>query len=249
MTLSTSTGIPEGIKKADFVQSLFNTIAQRYDLLNDCISFGMHRQWKQEAVAKLNLQMGDTALDVCTGTGDLLSLLLKTVGSTGKVTGLDFSEEMLKIAHQRYATTLKTTAPTLNLIQGDAMALPFPENTFNASIVSFGLRNVTTIETAVLELVRVVKPGGVVLNLDTCPQVLLPGFDLYFSKIMPFFGKLLAGNQSAYQYLQASSKNFLPPEALQHLFQQCGLEGVTVKRTGFGSVAMVYGKKPLQSHS
>ena len=245
MTVSTTTptGIPEGVKKADFVQSLFNKIAKRYDLLNDCISFGMHRKWKQEAVIRLNLQAGYSALDVCTGTGDLLSLLLKTVGTTGKITGLDFSEEMLAVAHHRYASVLQAKTPALKLVQGDAMALPFADNTFNAGIVSFGLRNVTTVETAVAELVRVVKPGGVVLNLDTCPQVLLLGFDIYFSKVMPFFGKLLAGNQSAYQYLQASSKNFLTPEALQQLFTQCGLETVTVKRTGFGSVAMVYGIK------
>jgi demethylmenaquinone methyltransferase/2-methoxy-6-polyprenyl-1,4-benzoquinol methylase len=243
MTVSTPTGIPEGIKKADFVHALFNAIAKRYDLLNDCISFGMHRKWKQEAVSRLNLQAGDAALDVCTGTGDLLSLLLKTVGTTGSVTGLDFSEEMLAVAQQRYASFVQAKNPALTLVQGDAMALPFADNTFNAGIVSFGLRNVTMVETAVAELVRVVKPGGIVLNLDTCPQVLLPGFDIYFSKVMPFFGKLLAGNQSAYQYLQASSKNFLTPEALQHLFTQCGLETVTVKRTGFGSVAMVYGIK------
>ena len=168
---------------------------------------------------------------------------MKTVGTTGKVTGLDFSEAMLHVAHQRYATALQQNIPTLTLIQGDAMALPFADNTFHAGIVSFGLRNVTTIETAVAELVRVVKPGGVILNLDTCPQVLLPGFDLYFSHIMPFFGKLLAGNQSAYQYLQASSKNFLTPESLQDIFQHCGLKTVKVKRTGFGSVAMVYGTK------
>ena len=239
----TPTGIPEGVKKADFVQRLFNTIAKRYDLLNDCISFGMHRHWKQQAVNRLQLEAGQTALDVCTGTGDLLALLLKAVGNNGQVTGLDFSEEMLAVAHKRYTVHLQVEASNLTLVQGDAMALPFADNSFDAGIVSFGLRNVTTIETAVAELVRVVKPGGVVLNLDTCPQVLLPGFDIYFSKVMPFIGRLLAGNQSAYQYLQASSKNFLTPERLQQVFQQCGLEAVTVNRTGFGSVAMVYGKK------
>jgi demethylmenaquinone methyltransferase/2-methoxy-6-polyprenyl-1,4-benzoquinol methylase len=243
MPPETPTDIPEGVKKADFVQSLFNAIAKRYDLLNDCISFGMHRNWKKEAVSRLHLQTGDAVLDVCTGTGDLLALLMKSVGTTGRVTGLDFSEAMLRVAHQRYAAALQQNAPTLNLIQGDAMALPFADNTFHAGIVSFGLRNVTTIETAVAELVRVVKPSGIILNLDTCPQVVLPGFDLYFSHIMPFFGKLLAGNQSAYQYLQASSKNFLTPESLQDIFQHCGLETVKVKRMGFGSVAMVYGIK------
>lgn len=238
------TGIPAGVEKATFVRQLFNAIAKRYDLLNDCISFGMHRQWKQTAVGLLNLQAGQTALDVCTGTGDLLALLLKAVGSTGKVTGIDFSEEMLAVAHKRYAVQLVEQSEWLTLLQGDAMALPFEANTFNAGIVSFGLRNVSSVETAVAELVRVVKPGSVVLNLDTCPQVLLPGFDIYFSKLMPLIGKCLAGNQWAYDYLQASSKNFLTPEALQRVFEQCGLEAVTVRRTGFGSVAMVYGRKP-----
>jgi demethylmenaquinone methyltransferase/2-methoxy-6-polyprenyl-1,4-benzoquinol methylase len=243
MMTTAPTGIPAGVEKATFVCQLFNAIAKRYDLLNDCISFGMHRHWKQTAVRLLNLQTGQTALDVCTGTGDLLALLLKAVGNTGTVTGLDFSEEMLGVAQQRYAVPLAQEPATLTLVQGDAMALPFEANTFNASIVSFGLRNVSSVETAVAELVRVVKPGSIVLNLDTCPQVLLPGFDIYFSKLMPLIGKFLAGNQWAYDYLQASSKNFLAPEALQQVFERCGLEAVVVRRIGFGSVAMVYGRK------
>jgi demethylmenaquinone methyltransferase / 2-methoxy-6-polyprenyl-1,4-benzoquinol methylase len=232
--------LPTLDEKPRFVQGLFNRIAGRYDTLNNVISLGMHWGWKRKAVAALQLKQGQHALDVCTGTGDLLGLLVQHVGGTGQVTGLDFSYEMLNVARKRYAGH-----SAIHLVQGDAMALPFEDASFHGSIVSFGLRNVADVQDAIQELVRCTQTGGWVVNLDTAPIAQLPGFSLYFKYIMPRFGQLLAGDKQAYQYLQASTEAFLTPEQLAQCFELAGLRNVSIQRIGFGSVAMIQGQKPL----
>jgi demethylmenaquinone methyltransferase / 2-methoxy-6-polyprenyl-1,4-benzoquinol methylase len=231
--------LPSIEDKPQFVQHLFNRIAGRYDTLNNVISLGMHWGWKRQAVAALQLQQGQHALDVCTGTGDLLGILHKAVGDEGQVTGLDFSHEMLNVARKRYAQH-----PNTHLVQGDAMVLPFDEATFHGAVVAFGLRNVADVQTAIGELARCTKPGGWVVNLDTAPVAKLPGFSLYFKYIMPRFGQLLAGDKQAYQYLQASTEAFLTPEQLVDCFESAGLTQVSIQRVGFGSAAIIRGQKP-----
>ncbi|XVJ51762.1 MAG: bifunctional demethylmenaquinone methyltransferase/2-methoxy-6-polyprenyl-1,4-benzoquinol methylase UbiE [Vampirovibrio sp.] len=231
--------LPSLEEKPVFVQSLFNRIAPRYDLLNNIISLGMHWLWKNKAVDALKLKAGQHALDVCTGTGDLLGLLLKEVGERGAVTGLDFSEAMLAVAKERYPHT-----PNLQVLQGDAMNLPFQANTFQASIISFGLRNVADIRQTLAEMIRCTASGGVVLNLDTVPITRFPFFAWYFKEVMPRLGQYLGGDKEAYDYLQASTEAFMTPEALKETFEALGLVEVQIQRLGLGSVAMIIGRKP-----
>jgi demethylmenaquinone methyltransferase / 2-methoxy-6-polyprenyl-1,4-benzoquinol methylase len=231
--------LPDQAAKASYVQRMFNRIAPTYDLLNDCISMGMHRRWKQQACRLLQLKPGSSVLDVCTGTGDLVGLLARQVGSQGKVVGLDFSDEMLSIACKRFAQISQA-----NFQPGDAMALPFTENQFEGAIISFGLRNVIDVQKTLSEMVRVVKPGGWIVNLDTCPTPKLPGYWFYFSQVMPRIGKFLSMDPTAYQYLSHSTQSFLTPTALQQCFQALGLEHVKSQTLAFGAVSLQAGQKP-----
>jgi len=229
----------KGQHRSAAVQSMFDRIAKTYDMLNDCISFGMHRSWKQQAVKALTLRPGHHVLDVCTGTGDLVTPLNTAVGQTGQVTGLDFSEQMLAVARQRFRHNAR-----IAFVQGDALHLPFEDNTFDGAVVSFGLRNVEHIDQAVAEMARVVKPGCRVVNLDTCPKPKLPGFWLYFSLVMPLMGRLLSTDPVAYRYLFESTKAFVSPSEMASLFQQAGLTDVQNNTLAFGSVMLQSGLKP-----
>lgn len=226
--------------KATQVEQMFDRIAGKYDLLNDWISMGFHRQWKRTACEKLNLQPGNTALDICTGTGDLIDHLLPLVGAQGSVCGLDFSENMLAVARQRH-----TNHPNVTLVQGDAMRLPYPDNSFEAAIISFGLRNVTDIPAALREMNRVIKPGGWMVNLDTAPKPFLPGMQFYFNKIMPLIGGALARDAQAYQYLSNSTRHFLTPKELKTAFEEAGCVNVSSQTLMLGSVSLQAGQKPL----
>lgn len=226
------------VSKASQVQDMFDRIAGTYDTLNDWISMGFHKQWKREACRKLHLPSGGKALDVCTGTGDLIAYLLPLVGNSGEVAGLDFSEKMLQCARQRYQNQ-----PNVSLTQGDALALPYADNTFDAAIISFGLRNVTNIPQALAEMHRVLKPGGWMVNLDTCPKPLLPGMNFYFSKIMPLIGGALAKDAQAYKYLSESTRHFLSPAQLKSAFEVAGCVQVTSQTLMLGSVSLQAGQK------
>jgi demethylmenaquinone methyltransferase/2-methoxy-6-polyprenyl-1,4-benzoquinol methylase len=232
--------LPSLEEKPVFVQRLFNRIATRYDALNNIISLGMHWGWKRHAVACLQLTHDQHGLDVCTGTGDLLGLMRPYVGEAGQVTGLDFSEQMLAVAKDRY-----NNVSNISLVQGDAMHLPFADDQFHASIISFGLRNVADIRQTIAEMIRCTHAGGRIINLDTAPITSLPCFSWYFKHVMPRFGELLAGDKEAYQYLQASTEAFESPESLKALFEDLGLLDVRIERLGFGSVAMIVGKKAI----
>lgn len=220
---------------------MFDRIAGRYDTLNDWISMGFHRQWKRQACQKLHLKPGDRVLDVCTGTGDLVAYLLPLVGSRGQVEGLDFSENMLQQARVRYRH-----ASNVHFQQGDAMALPYADQTFDAAIISFGLRNVIHIPQALAEMHRVLKPGGWMVNLDTCPTPKLPGMDFYFSKVMPKIGALLAKDEQAYRYLSESTRNFLTPCELSAAFTGVGCQPVSSQTLMLGSVSLQAGQKQFQ---
>jgi demethylmenaquinone methyltransferase / 2-methoxy-6-polyprenyl-1,4-benzoquinol methylase len=227
-------------EKAHIVQTLFDGLATHYDPLNQVISLGMHWGWKKKAIQALRLQPGQHALDVCTGTGDNLGLLVNAVGPQGQVEGLDFSANMLAIAQKRYATV-----PNVHVQQGDALALPYADNTFHAALITFGLRNVVDREQCLSDMQRVIKPGGWVVNLDTTPDPWLPGFNWYFQNIMPKLGKLFADNEDAYRYLATSTTGFISPKGIIALFEKIGLQSVYGKRMALGSVAMVAGQKPL----
>ncbi|MEB3206970.1 MAG: bifunctional demethylmenaquinone methyltransferase/2-methoxy-6-polyprenyl-1,4-benzoquinol methylase UbiE [Vampirovibrionales bacterium] len=231
--------------KPQSIAAMFNAIAPRYDVLNDVISLGMHRHWKQKACRLLALKSGDRVLDVCTGTGDLAGILAGMVGEQGEVVGLDFSEDMLAVAQKRFASRFN-----LQWRQGDALNLPFQDatsddnaadNAFDAAIISFGLRNVANIAKALSEMRRVVKPSGRVICLDTVPNPALPGFRWYFRNVMPQIGKWLSPSQAAYGYLNASTEGFLSPAELQKAFEKAGFSNVQTHFVGFGAAAITVG--------
>src|SRR4051812_41741390 len=141
---------------------MFNGIAVRYDLMNTLMSLGMDKGWRKFTVQRAGIQQGGSGLDVCCGTGMIVIEQAKVVGPAGRVTGLDFSENMLEVAKGNVAEF----KDRITLIQGNAMSLPFPDNTFDCATVGWGLRNVPDIMTAVKEMTRVVKPGGMVVSLD-----------------------------------------------------------------------------------
>lgn len=224
--------------KAAFVEALFDRIARRYDWLNDCISFGMHRGWKRKACAVLNLQPGQSVLDVCTGTGHLIDYLKTHVGPEGSVVGLDFSAKMLEVARAKFGK-----ASHIKLVQGDALALPFADNTFNGAIMAFGLRNVDNPALALSQMQRVIQPGATLVILDTCSTPVLPGFWLYFGKLMPLLGRFLGKDQQAYEYLYQSTRQFLSPQALCNLALEQGLLNPQAQRLAFGTVTLLSAQK------
>ena len=154
----------EAVPSAPEIKAIFDRIAPVYDRLNDRLSFGQHRIWKLMAVKWSEVKQGDRALDVCCGSGDLTLLLAKRVGKTGKVTGLDFSSEQLAIAKQRQS--VKCPDVPMDWIEGDALALPFPDAQFDCATMGYGLRNVTNISLSLQELFRVLKPGAKAAILD-----------------------------------------------------------------------------------
>lgn len=226
-------------KSPETISEMFNRIAKTYDFLNDCMTAGLHRQWKKTACSVLQLQPGDQVLDVCTGTGDLAYCLSQIVGEQGHVVGVDFSPEMLAIAKQRFST-----CANVKWLQGNALSLPFEDNCFDGAVISFGLRNVESVEQALREMIRVTRPGSWIVNLDTASNCKNPLFWLYFSMVMPLLGKFLAKDYRAYQYLCRSTETFLKPVQIELLFQQLGLQQTIVRSFGLGSVSMQAGLKP-----
>jgi demethylmenaquinone methyltransferase / 2-methoxy-6-polyprenyl-1,4-benzoquinol methylase len=224
-------------KAPEAISGMFNRIAKTYDLLNDVMTLGMHRRWKQQACRALGLQPSDRVLDVCTGTGDLAAILSPQVSA---VTGLDFSNQMLFQARMRFAHFSNITWQ-----QGDALALPFEDNSFDSVMISFGLRNVHSVRGCIEEMVRVVKPGGRILNLDTASDNNNPLFWIYFNHLMPRLGGWIARDENAYAYLCQSTQAFASPSELQQYFELAGLRKVEMKRLGFGAVAMHVGEKPI----
>lgn len=236
--------LPSKENKEKFVREMFNSIARRYDIMNTLMSFGLDKSWRRFTVARAELKPGGNGLDVCCGTGMITMELTKTAGRDGKVTGLDFSENMLAVARENVkGFDLKDN---ISFIQGNAMELPFEDNTFDCATVGWGLRNVPDILTAVKEMARVVKPGAKVVSLDmaqpTAP-VFKQAYWLFFEKIIPAMGKATAGNKGAYDYLHDSAKVFPPQWELARIFAQAGLVDTGYKNLAGGVVAVVEGRK------
>ncbi|WP_418792511.1 demethylmenaquinone methyltransferase [Phosphitispora sp. TUW77] len=224
---------------------MFNSIARRYDLMNTLMTAGMDRSWRKYTVRCSELKTGGYGLDVCCGTGMLTMEQARTVGPGGRVVGLDFSENMLAIARENIKGF--KLRENIRLIQGNAMELPFEDNSFDCATVGWGLRNVPDILTVVKEMTRVVKPGGKVVSLDmaqvTAP-VIKQCYWLCFEKIIPAMGRLAAGNKGAYGYLHDSAKVFPPQWELAEIFAQAGLTETGYRNLVGGIVAVVEGRKP-----
>ena len=237
--------LPNKENKERFVRDLFNSIARRYDLMNSLMTVGRDKAWRKLTVVRSGIKEGGYALDVCCGTGMLSMELVKTIGAAGKVVGLDFSENMLSVARENVKEF--PLRDSIRFVQGNAMELPFEDNSFDCATVGWGLRNVPDTSMAVSEMARVVKPGGKVVSLDmaqpTVP-VFKQGYWLFFEKVVPAMGKLWAGNKGAYGYLHDSARAFPPQWELAEIFKRAGLVQTGYSNLMGGAVAIVEGTKP-----
>lgn len=243
--------LPAQEEKHAYVHAQFERIAAKYDLTNDVISFGMHRLWKETAVQillKNAIEQGITNksfLDVCCGTGDLSLRLAGKLQSSDSVTGLDFSANMLDCARQRESKA--SLVCKLNWVEGDAQNLPFADDKFDGAIISFGLRNLTDLPRGIAEMSRVVKPGGLVLNLDLGQAkgpIFSPLFSLFFDKIVPIIGSVLQNDKKAYTYLPESRTTYPKPDGISKIFVDAGLVDVKHVSLAGGSVALHQGRVP-----
>lgn len=211
-------------KTASERQELFNRIAPAYDNLNDWLSFGQHRVWKRMAVTWSGAKPGDTVLDICCGSGDVAFLLAEKVGPTGKVTGLDFAKEQLLIASERQKAKTLACYRNLQWLQGDALNLPFAEETFDAVTVGYGLRNVADISRALCEIYRVVKKGSSVsvLDFNRPTNTFVYGIQdwLLDNVVVPIATQY--GMQEEYAYLKKSIAQFPTGKEQEKLAKEAG---------------------------
>ena len=238
MTKTTNFGyqeVPEH-EKAQRVAGVFDSVAGRYDLMNDLMSAGLHRLWKRFAIAQSGLRSGQRALDVAGGTADLALLLARRVGNDGEVVLTDVNAAMLARGRDR----LLDAGLMLPAVQCDAEHLPFPDCHFDCVTVAFGLRNMTHKDNALAEMRRVLRPGGrlLVLEFSRVWQPLKPLYDTYSFKVLPFLGKLVTNDADSYRYLAESIRMHPDQEQLKSLMEQAGLERVEYFNLSAGVVAL-----------
>jgi demethylmenaquinone methyltransferase / 2-methoxy-6-polyprenyl-1,4-benzoquinol methylase len=235
--------VPEN-EKVQYVRRHFNSVAECYDLMNTILSFGIHYLWKRAAIRALNLRPGERVLDVCGGTGDLSILAAGQVGTTGEVILYDINRDMI-LAGKTQENHL-AIRKRIQYIQGDIEAMSFPDNSVDAVMVGFGIRNVTHMDKGFKELYRVLKPGGKMLCLEFSKPV-SPVFrwlyDIYSFYIMPWLGQLIAGTRSAYIHLPETIRLFPLPDELAELLEGIGFTDVTFKRLTNGIAVIHVGVK------
>ncbi|ABZ84502.1 menaquinone biosynthesis methyltransferase ubie [Heliomicrobium modesticaldum Ice1] len=232
-------------EKERFIQSTFSAIAARYDLMNQVMTFNSDTRWRRKAAALSQLPVGGAGLDVCCGTGELTQALAERVGARGSVVGLDFNADMLAVAREKQREG--RLARQIDFIQGNAMALPFPDNRFDTATIGFGLRNVPDFRQVLREMTRVVKAGGTVVSLETSkPQSwpMKPLHRFYVDRLVPVIDRLSVGKQGPYAWLARSAQAFLSQEELSAVFREIGLIKVRYYNL-FGGVAAIHvGFKP-----
>jgi demethylmenaquinone methyltransferase/2-methoxy-6-polyprenyl-1,4-benzoquinol methylase len=229
--------------KGAFVRDMFAQIAPRYDAANRIISAGLDEGWRKRAIALLHAPKGSAVVDLCCGTGDLVFHLLRT-DRTMRVTGVDFCEPMLVAARARAKRTLRGARDSVSFVQGDVMALPFEDESFDGATMGFSMRNVVDIDATLREIRRVLKPGARFVNLDMSKapnKVWKTFFDLYFYRIVPLVGGVIGGSRQAYTYLPQSLTHHPNAEALRDRFAAAGFKDAGFVRVMGGAVAIHYG--------
>jgi len=226
-------------EKAAKVRGVFDSVARRYDLMNDLMSGGLHRVWKAYAVAVASLKPGDRVLDIAGGTGDLARAFAKKVGPTGLVLHTDINEAMLRVGRDRLLDDGLVLPTTLC----DAEQLPFADGTLDLVSVAFGLRNMTHKDRALAEMCRVLRPGGrlLVLEFSTVAKPLRKPYDWYSMNILPRIGKLVTGDAESYRYLAESIRMHPDQEALKAMMKDAGFGHVDVHNLTGGVVALHVG--------
>ena len=227
--------------KAQRVRGVFDSVATRYDLMNDLMSMGLHRAWKAYTVMVANVSEGSRVLDIAAGTGDLAIAFAKKVGASGQVVHTDINEAMLRTGRDR----LLDAGVALPTMVCDAEKLPFPDNHFDVVTVAFGLRNMTHKDRALKEMNRVLKPRGklLVLEFSTVAKPLRKAYDWYSFKVLPQLGKLVAGDADSYRYLAESIRMHPAQDQLKTLMKEGGFGHVDYHNMTGGVVALHVGIK------
>ena len=228
-------------EKARHVRGVFDSVASKYDVMNDLMSGGLHRAWKAYTVMVANLREGSKVLDIAGGTGDLSLAFSKKVGASGEVVHTDINEAMLRVGRSR----LIDKGVLLPTLVCDAEQLPFPDAHFDVVSVAFGLRNMTHKDVALREMCRVLKPGGrlLVLEFSRVAKPLTKAYDWYSFKVLPTLGKLVAGDDASYRYLAESIRMHPSQDELKALMKQCGFGHVDYHNMTGGIVALHVGIK------
>jgi demethylmenaquinone methyltransferase / 2-methoxy-6-polyprenyl-1,4-benzoquinol methylase len=230
-------------EKASKVAEVFHSVANRYDLMNDLMSLGIHRLWKRFAVEASGIRSGMRVLDLAGGTGDLATAFAERVGDKGQVVLVDINSSMLKLGRKRLTNEGKVG--NLSYVQADAECLPFPSNYFDRITIAFGLRNVTHKETALRSMYQTLKPGGQLLILEFSKPTswLTPAYDAYSFWILPQLGKLVTGNGDSYRYLVESIRQHPDQETLSLMMQAAGFDRCEFHNLSHGIVALHRGYK------
>jgi demethylmenaquinone methyltransferase/2-methoxy-6-polyprenyl-1,4-benzoquinol methylase len=223
-------------EKARKVADVFDSVASRYDLMNDLMSAGLHRLWKRFAVEQSLVRTGQRVLDVAGGTGDLTKLFSERVGATGSVITTDINGPMLRRGRDR----LLDSGKLIPAVQCDAEKLPFPDEYFDCVCVAFGLRNMTHKDAALAEMRRVLRAGGrlLVLEFSRVWQPLAPLYDTYSFQVLPRLGKMITNDADSYRYLAESIRMHPDQETLKTMMQDAGLERVEYFNLAAGVVAL-----------
>ena len=226
-------------EKAGMVREVFESVAPRYDLMNDLMSGGVHRLWKNALADRVNPRPGEKLLDVAGGTGDIAFRLLKKQGERPDVTVCDINAAMLGVGRDRAVD--RGLLRGLTWATGDAESLPFPDRSFDAYTIAFGLRNVTDIDKALAEACRVLKPGGRFFCLEFSKVISPPiqrAYDAYSERALPFFGRLVARDAESYRYLHESIRRFPPQRELAQRMGEAGFSRVGWRNMTLGVVAL-----------
>ena len=226
-------------QKSGLVQGVFTRVASRYDIMNDLMSMGIHRLWKDAMMDWLAPRPGQRLLDVAGGTGDIAFRFLARAGAGAQATVLDLTESMLVEGQKR--AEAENMAHALDWIAGDAMALPFANNTFDVYTISFGIRNVTRIEDALSEAYRVLRPGGrlMVLEFSQIPNDLMQkAYDLYSFNVIPVMGQVVANDRDSYQYLVESIRRFPDQDRFAAMIAAAGFGQVKYRNLSLGIAAL-----------
>lgn len=237
--------IDEKVRK---VGAVFNSVATRYDLMNDLMSCGIHRLWKRFTVEIAGVRPGEWVLDVAGGTGDLARSFADRVGSQGMVVVTDINAAMLSVGRDRL-TDLGHVA-NISYVQGDAQHLPFPDNYFHCITIAFGLRNVTHIDQALSSMFRIIRPGGrlLVLEFSKPAEFLRPAYDLYSFKVLPMLGNFVVNDPDSYRYLAESIRMHPDQETLKEMMKIAGFERCQYFNLTGGISALHLGYKLTTSH-
>ena len=230
-------------RKEKFVHGVFESIAPKYDVMNSVLSFRRHKAWRRFTMRKMGMKQGQTAVDLCCGTCDW-TIGMAEASQSGRIAGLDFSENMLQIGKAKVKKL--GLESQIDLTCGNAMQLPYEDNTFDFATIGFGLRNVPDIHQVLQEMQRVIKPGGKVVCLELSKPTWPPFrmiYYFYFQKILPFLGKLLVRRYEQYKWLPESLAQFPDHKQLAEIFKETGLQSVEAYPLTGGVAALHIGQK------